>query len=189
MEDKIRKYDIFCIMGLAVGCGVFSEFLSWLFVYRNEKFKKLNEEVKVLYEEVQKEKEDGLLSKIDKKKDKKKKATAEELYIEKTKEMTTLKTKSNFITGLIFMCVMPVLFSLFEGLTIAVLPFKPIFPFTLLTRTGLQSKNLYHCSSTFIYTLTLMLTRQNIQKYFGYAPPAGMFGDYKMPDEQGDVWK
>ncbi|SBS84946.1 conserved Plasmodium protein, unknown function [Plasmodium ovale curtisi] len=165
---------------------------NWIFVYRNEKFITLNEELKVLYEQVQKEKEDGLLSKIDNsnlKKKGKKKATSEEIYMEKTKAMTALKTKSNIITGLIFMSMMPLLFSLFEGLTIGILPFRPIFPFTLITHTGLQEKNLYHCSSTFIYTLTLMLTRQNIQKYFGYAPPSGMFGDFRMPDEQADLWK
>ncbi|ANQ09359.1 Uncharacterized protein PCOAH_00032690 [Plasmodium coatneyi] len=196
MDDVIRKTDIFIIIGIAIACGVFCEFLSWIFVYRNEKFIKLNEELKILYEKVQKEKEDGLLSKIDgnssnsnNKKKMKKKVTTEEIYIEKTKTMATLKTKSNVITGLIFMSMMPLLFSLFEGLTIAILPFKPIFPVTLLTHTGLQGKNLYHCSSTFIYTLTLMLTRQNIQKFFGYAPPSGMFGDFKMPDEEGDMWK
>ncbi|KAI4837103.1 transmembrane and coiled-coil domain-containing protein 1 [Plasmodium brasilianum] len=191
MDDTIRKKDIFIVIGIAIGCGIFSEFLSWLFVYRNEKFIALNEELKVLYEQVQKEKEDGLLSKIDtiNKKKGKKKVTTEEIYMQKTKMMTTLKAKANIITGLIFMSMMPLLFSLFEGLTIAILPFKPIFPFTLITHTGLQGKNLYHCSSTFIYTLTLMLTRQNIQKFFGYAPPSGIFGDFKMPDEQADIWK
>ncbi|SBS93603.1 conserved protein, unknown function [Plasmodium ovale] len=192
MDDSIRKLDIFIVIGIATCCGIFSEFLSWIFVYRNEKFITLNEELKVLYEQVQKEKEDGLLSKIDNsnlKKKGKKKATSEEIYMEKTKAMTALKTKSNIITGLIFMSMMPLLFSLFEGLTIGILPFRPIFPFTLITHTGLQEKNLYHCSSTFIYTLTLMLTRQNIQKYFGYAPPSGMFGDFRMPDEQADLWK
>ncbi|CRG93980.1 conserved protein, unknown function [Plasmodium gallinaceum] len=188
MDETIRKIDIFIIIGIAIGCGIFSEFLSWLFVYRKDTFKSLNEEIKVLYEKVQKEKEDGLISKLDQKKGKKKIST-EEIYMQKTKMMTSLKTKSNVITGLIFMSMMPILFSLFEGLTIAILPFKPIFPFTLITHAGVQEKNLYHCSSTFIYTLTLMLTRQNIQKFFGYAPPSGMFGDFKMPDEQADIWK
>ncbi|CXI68294.1 conserved Plasmodium protein, unknown function [Plasmodium berghei] len=193
MDDTIiNKTDIFIVIGIAVACGVFSEFLSWIFVYRNEKFIALNEELKSLYEQVQKEKEDGLLSKIsvnNNKKKVKKKATAEEIYTEKTKAMATLKTKSNIITGLIFLSIMPLLFSLFEGLTIAILPFRPIFPFTLITQTGLQGKNIYHCSSTFIYTLILMLTRQNIQKFFGYAPPSGMFGDFKMPEDDADVWK
>lgn len=188
MEDEIiRKLDIILIILIAVGCGMFSEFLSWIFVYRHEKFLALNEELKVLYEKVQREKEEGYINKIYQKKGKK--ISAEETYIQKTKQMTSLKTKANLITGFIFMGMMPILFSLFEGLTIAILPFKPIFPISLITHTGIQGRGPYDCSSTFIYTLTLMLTRQNIQKFFGYAPPSGMFGDFQIPDEQETAWK
>lgn len=188
MDEVVNKIDAFLVLGIAVCCGVVSEVLSWVFVYRNEKFQMLNRELKVLYEKMQKEKEEGLIAKLSQKKGRKK-ISSKELYMQKTKEMNMLKAKSNVITGLIFMSMMPILFSLFEGVSVAILPFKPIFPFTLLTHSGLHEKSMYHCSSTFIYTIALMLTRQNIQKFLGYAPPGGMFGDFQMPDENENMWK
>lgn len=188
MDDTVNKSDVFVVLLIAVCCGIVSEFLSWLLVYRTDKFQVLHKELKVLYEKVQKEKEEGLLSKLSQKKGKRR-ISNKELYMQKTKEMNMSKTKSNLITGLIFMTMMPLLFNLFEGVSVAILPFKPIFPFTLLTHSGLQTKSTYHCSSTFIYTVVLMLTRQNIQKYLGYAPPGGMFGDFQMPEEDEEIWK
>lgn len=188
MDDIVNKTDVLLVLVIATCCGIFSEILSWVFVYRNEKFQLLSKELKVLYEKVQREKEERLIIKLSQKKGKGK-VTNKEIYMQKTKEMNMLKTKCNIITGFFFLAMMPVLFNLFEGVSVAILPFKPCFPFTLLTQSGLHSESIYHCSSTFIYTIMLMLTRQNIQKFLGYAPPGGMFGDFQMPEENENAWK
>lgn len=66
LKNKIELYDCITIIFLALLTNVFSEFLSWLFIYRTKKYKECKKQIDILNKKIESAKE-GLRSKGDKK--------------------------------------------------------------------------------------------------------------------------
>jgi uncharacterized membrane protein (DUF106 family) len=56
-KNKVHIYDCFIIILLALLTNVFSEFLSWLFIYRKKKFKECKKQIDFLNKKVENAKE------------------------------------------------------------------------------------------------------------------------------------
>lgn len=59
----------------------------------------------------------------------------------------------------------------FEGVVVARLPFMPFGFVQNLSHRNLMGNDMYDCSMIFIYILSGVFLRPNIQKLFGHAPP------------------
>ena len=92
-----------------------------------------------------------------------------------------------FATGLCFASIVSTVSSLFEGQSIAILPFEPVFFFKSLAQRGLTLAKPNDCSFFFLvsfcclrainfysiyvkYILSTMALRQPLQKLLGFAP-------------------
>ena len=66
LKNRIELYDCITIIFLALLTNIFSEFLSWLFIYRTKKYKECKKQIDLLNKKIDAAKE-GLRSKGDKK--------------------------------------------------------------------------------------------------------------------------
>lgn len=57
LKNKVNVFDSFTIILLALLTNVFSEFLSWLFIYRKKKFKDCKKQIDILNKKVESGKE------------------------------------------------------------------------------------------------------------------------------------
>jgi uncharacterized membrane protein (DUF106 family) len=57
LKNKIELYDCIIIIFLALLTNVFSEFLSWLFIYRRKKFKECKKQIDTLNKKIELAKE------------------------------------------------------------------------------------------------------------------------------------
>ncbi|KAF8819445.1 putative integral membrane protein [Cardiosporidium cionae] len=171
-ETVVSKWDAILIITVALSLGIFIEFLSWITVYRHEEFRKLHAEICKLYRK--REQEQDFMKKDNSKKGKIAAANVEKEFQRKNKNVSSYRMKANILTAAICMILMPILYQLFDGVPVAQLPFQPIWPFAMMTHAGLPGDDMMECSATFLCMTTLLLTRQNIQKYLGFSPPGGM---------------
>ncbi|PFH34087.1 putative integral membrane protein [Besnoitia besnoiti] len=181
------------IFSLGVAVGLFSEILSYFFIYRHEEFYRLQEECKKLYRELDAlevvcgsdatGKRSGRGSKAAEQVEKK--------IQRKTKQMASYRQKGNLMVGLLLMVSMPLVYASFDERPAAYLPFQPIFPFSMVLRysapaapggaaaaatespAGLPAGTSL-CAAAGFFMLTMMSTRMSLQKMFGYGTRRGV---------------
>jgi len=151
--------DCVCIVFFAVLTTLLSEGISWALVYRKESYKRLT---------LGMEKATKKLNEVEKGSKKYKKE--EERIKEMSQKLQTEKIPSMFATGLCFASIVSTVSSLFEGQSIAILPFEPVFFFKSLAQRGLTLAKPNDCSFFFLYILSTMALRQPLQKLLGFAP-------------------
>ncbi|EGG19239.1 hypothetical protein DFA_02024 [Cavenderia fasciculata] len=166
--------DILFILGVSIASSLFSEGVSWLFVYRTESYKKAKINIDRLTEQVEKAKESessksSLLSKS-KGKDKKLERLEDSLK-QANQQMTFSKMKSMFAVAISMISLFSYLNSLFNGVVVCKLPFEPIGFLQGLSHRNLAGTDMTDCSMTFLYVISSMTIRTNIQKILGTAPP------------------
>lgn len=57
LKNKINPYDSLLIISLALLTNLFSEFLSWLFIYRTRKYKECKKQIDILNKKIEVSKE------------------------------------------------------------------------------------------------------------------------------------
>uniref|UniRef100_A0A6B2LMB3 Calcium load-activated calcium channel n=1 Tax=Arcella intermedia TaxID=1963864 RepID=A0A6B2LMB3_9EUKA len=153
-------------------CSLISEGLSWLLVYRTEKFQKLKSDQKRLARKVEKNKTE---SQVQKKGAKKVKTCEEELQaINRSLSWERMKSDGIIFLGFILI-VLSILSSMFDGKSIAKLPFEPFSLIRGMTHRGVPGNDFTDCSYIFIYVLSSVVFRTNMQKLFGTTPPPQKF--------------
>ncbi|KAK3087819.1 hypothetical protein FSP39_011041 [Pinctada imbricata] len=154
--------------------------LTWLLVYRTEKYKKLKAEVEKQSKKLEKKKEGGESSD---RSQKKKLERQEERLKNNNRDLSFVKMKSMFAIGFAFTALLSMFNSIFDGRVVAKLPFVPIGLLQGISHRNLGGDDYTHCSFIFLYILCTMSIRQNIQKLLGLAPSraaskqgGGLFG-------------
>merc|ERR1712147_3540 len=89
---------------------------------------------------------------------------------EMSQKLQSEKVPSMFATGLCFASIVSTVSSLFEGQSIAQLPFEPVFFIKSIAHRGLTLASPNDCSFIFLYILSTMALRQPLQKALGNAP-------------------
>ncbi|XP_050426267.1 calcium load-activated calcium channel isoform X2 [Adelges cooleyi] len=155
--------------------------LTWLLVYRTEKYQKLKTEIEKSSKKLEKRKEAHGDS-VDKQQKKKIERVEEKLKIN-NRDLSMVKMKSMFAIGFAFTALLSMFNSIFDGRVVARLPFTPIHWVQGLSHRNLPGDNFTECSFIFLYVLCTMSIRQNIQKILGFAPSrmaskqsGGLFG-------------
>lgn len=98
----------------------------------------------------------------------------------KTK-MSLMSFKSMLLSGVIMFSMFSYLSRTFDGIVVARLPFEPFGFVTSFTHRGLPGSNYTECAFLFIYILSTMSIRTNVQKYFGWQP-ANSGNPFAMPE-------
>ncbi|XP_046997563.1 calcium load-activated calcium channel [Schistocerca americana] len=173
--------DTLLILFISVCTALLGEGLTWLMVYRTEKYQKLKAEVERQSKRLEKRKEAHGDS-FDKQ-HKKKIEREEEKLKNNNRDLSLVKMKSVFAIGFAFTALLSMFNSIFDGRVVARLPFVPISWIQGLSHRNLPGDDYTECSFIFLYILCTMSIRQNIQKLLGFAPSrtaskqsGGLFG-------------
>ncbi|KAK2179752.1 hypothetical protein NP493_474g03022 [Ridgeia piscesae] len=161
--------DTLLILFISVATAVFGEGLTWLLVYRTEKYKKLKAEVEKQSKKLEKQKE-MVVGDTTERSHKKKLERQEERLKTNNRDLSMVKMKSMFATGFAFTALLSMFNSIFDGRTVAKLPFVPISWLRSISHRNLMGEDYTDCSFIFLYILCTMSIRQNIQKLLGFAP-------------------
>ncbi|OWA50972.1 Transmembrane and coiled-coil domains protein 1 [Hypsibius exemplaris] len=161
LSDAILILVVSCIAS-AIGEG-----LTWVLVYRTERYKKLKAEIDRQVKKVEKKKKDETSVS----KNKKKILDREEGKLKNNnRELSMVKMKSIIAIGVAFSAMLSIFSALFEGKVVAKLPFQPFSLFQGLSHRNLLGTDYTDCSYLFLYILSTMTIRQNLQKALGFAP-------------------
>ncbi|VDL57900.1 unnamed protein product [Hymenolepis diminuta] len=178
--------DTLSIIFVAVFTAVLGEGITWLLVYRTDKYKRLTSEVDKHTKKLERKRDTTSETILDK--SAKKRLGMRSFYsiilislnmiLEKqeerlknfTRDLQAVKFKSLFATGIIFTSVLSACNSVFDGRVVCKLPFVPISWFQGMSHRNLHGNDYTDCSFIFLYIICTMTIRQNIQKMFGFAP-------------------
>jgi len=173
--------DTLLIVFISICTAFLGEGLTWLLVYRTEKFQKLKGEVEKQSKKLERRKETHGDS-LDKQ-HKKKIERDEEKLKNNNRDLSLVKMKSMFATGFAFTALLSMFNTIFDGRVVARLPFLPISWIQGLSHRNLPGEDYTECSFIFLYILCTMSIRQNIQKLLGFSPSraaskqgGGLFG-------------
>ncbi|CAH1787606.1 unnamed protein product, partial [Owenia fusiformis] len=179
--------DTLLIVFISICTALLGEGMTWLLVYRTEKYQKLKMEVEKQSKKLEKQKESGGDNPNDKVK-KKKIERQEERLKANNRDLSLVKMKSMFAIGFAFTALLGMFNSIFDGRVVAKLPFVPISWLQNISHRNLLGEDYTHCSFIFLYILCTMSIRQNIQKMLGFAPSraaskqgGGLFGAAPQP--------
>jgi len=172
--------DTVLILFISICTAFLGEGLTWLLVYRTEKYKKLKSEVEKQSKKLEKQKE--VAGESDRS-HKKKIERQEEKLKNNNRDLSLVKMKSMFAIGFAFTALLSMFNSIFDGRVVAKLPFVPISLLQNLSHRNLMGDDYTDCSFIFLYILCTMSIRQNVQKLLGFAPSraankqgGGLFG-------------
>lgn len=160
--------DTLLILFISVCTALLGEGLTWLMVYRTDKYQKLKAEVERQSKRLEKRKEAHGDS-LDKQHKKKIEREEEKLKIN-NRDLSLVKMKSMFAIGFAFTALLSMFNNIFDGRIVARLPFVPISWIQGLSHRNLSGDDYTECSFIFLYILCTMSIRQNIQKMLGFAP-------------------
>jgi len=161
--------DILLIVLAALGGALLSEGVSWLLIYRTESYKNLKANIDRIQAKVDKKKATpALASKNTKKIDR-----YEESLKGLNRDMSMSKMKSVFAVGVTMIGLFGIMNSTFDGKVVAKLPFEPILWITGLSHRNLPGSDYTDSAMMFIYVISSMSIRNNLQKILGTTPPKG----------------
>nr|XP_022321137.1 calcium load-activated calcium channel-like [Crassostrea virginica] len=159
--------DCLLIVFISICTALLGEGLTWLLVYRTEKYKKLKAEVEKQSKKLEKKKEGGESAD---RSQKKKLERQEERLKNHNRDLSFVKMKSMFAIGFAFTALLSMFNSIFDGRVVAKMPFVPISLLQGISHRNLGGEDYSDCSFIFLYILCTMSIRQNVQKLLGLAP-------------------
>ncbi|CAH3037480.1 calcium load-activated calcium channel-like [Pocillopora verrucosa] len=162
--------DTILILFISVATALLSEGITYLLVYRTDKYKKLTAEVEKDSKKLEKRKENILDLPRQGGGQKKKMERVEEKLKNHNRDLSMVKMKSIFAIGFTFTALIGMFNSIFDGRVVAKLPFVPHSWLQGLSHRNLMGTDFTDCSFIFLYILCTMSVRQNIQKMLGFAP-------------------
>nr|CAG4638061.1 EOG090X0DWG [Chydorus sphaericus] len=160
--------DTVLIVCISIFTALLGEGVTWILVYKTEKYQRLKTEIEKQSKKLEKIKEshsDALDKQFKKKVDRE-----EEKLKNNNRDLSLVKMKSMMAIGFAFTALLGMFNSIFDGRVVAKLPFTPISWVQGLSHRNLPGDDYTDCSFIFLYILCTMSIRQNIQKLLGFAP-------------------
>ena len=119
--------DTILILVISICTALLGEGVTWLLVYRTEKYQKLKQEIEKQSKKLEKIKEaHGDTANLER--SKKKRIEQDEEKLKNTnRDLTMVKMKSMFAIGFAFTALLSMFNSIFDGRVVAKLPFTPIY--------------------------------------------------------------
>ncbi|KAF5737362.1 transmembrane and coiled-coil domain-containing protein 1 [Tripterygium wilfordii] len=181
--SSFKYSDSLSVVGISICTAVVCEAISWILIYRTNSYKSLKSSIDKASKKLETMKTDP--NKIITKKSKTKKIDRVETSLkDASRDLSLFKFKSGAVVAVVLFIVFGLLNSLFEGKTVAKLPFKPFGIVMKMSHRGLPGDDATDCSMAFLYLLCSVSIRTNLQKFLGFSPPrsAAGAGLFPMPD-------
>jgi len=159
--------DAILIVFISCFTASLAEGLTYLTVYRTNKYKKLKAEVDKQSKKLEKRKE-TIGDSLTNKNQKRRLNYEEEKLKTHNRDLSAVRMKSMLAIGFCATALLGVLNSAFEGRVVAKLPFTPVSLLHGISHRGLNGDDFTQCSFIFLYILCTMSIRQNLQKYLGF---------------------
>ncbi|XP_012658057.1 calcium load-activated calcium channel [Otolemur garnettii] len=172
--------DTLLIVFISVCTALLAEGITWVLVYRTDKYKRLKAEVEKQSKKLEKKKETITESAG---RQQKKKIERQEEKLKNNNRDLSMRSRdlklyfcTRFFSGswklvsllkIAILCFFPFRF---DGRVVAKLPFTPLSYIQGLSHRNLLGDDTTDCSFIFLYILCTMSIRQNIQKILGLAP-------------------
>lgn len=179
------KYsDSLAVVGISICTAIICEAISWLLIYRTTSYKTLRSSIDRAAKKLETMKTTSDAQKFTKKSKTKKMDRVETSLKESSRDLSLFKFKSGAVVALVLFAVFGLLNSLFEGKSVAKLPFVPVSIVMKMSHRGLNGNDPTDCSMAFLYLLCSISIRTNLQKFLGFSPPRGAAGAglFPMPD-------
>jgi len=190
-KQVVMWADTILILVISICTALLGEGVTWLLVYRTEKYQKLKQEIEKQSKKLEKIKEThGDSTNLEKSK-KRRIEQDEEKLMNTNRDLTMVKMKSMFAIGFAFTALRSRFNSCVDGLVVAKLRFTPIYWVQGLSHRNLLGDDMTDCSFIFLYILCTMSIRQNIQKALGFAPSRAaskQAGSMWQPDPNKYKW-
>ncbi|MBN3279205.1 TMCO1 protein, partial [Polyodon spathula] len=151
--------DTTLIVFISVCTALLAEGITWVLVYRTDKYKRLKAEVEKQSKKLEKKKE--TITESAGKQQKKKIERQEEKLKSNNRDLSMVRMKSMFAIGFCFTALMGMFNSIFDGRVVAKLPFVPLSYIQGLSHRNLLGDDYTDCSFIFLYILCTMSIRQN----------------------------
>merc|ERR1712073_135352 len=182
--------DSLLILVISICTALLGEGVTWLLVYRTDKYQRLKLDIEKQTKKLERKKEahgDATLDRTQKKK-----MEREEERLKNTnRDLMLVKMKSMMAIGFAFTSLLSMFNSIFDGKVVAKLPFTPLSWIQGLSHRNLMGSDMTDCSFIFLYILCTMSIRQNIQKALGFAPSraaSAQAGSLWHPDPNKYKW-
>ena len=117
--------DALLILVISIFTALLGEGLTWLLVYRTEKYQRLKLDIERQTKKLERKKEAHGEATLDKK-EKRKMEREEERLKSTNRDLMMVKMKSMFAIGFAFTSLLSMFNSIFDGKVVAKLPFTPI---------------------------------------------------------------
>ena len=172
-----RYADGLAVVSISLFTAVLCEIISWILIYRTSSYKTLKSSIDRTSKKLESMK--NLKTSKNKKIDR-----VESSLKESTRDLSLFKFKSGAVVAIVLFLVFGVLNSLFDGKSVAKLPFSPISIVYKMSHRGLPGNDPTDCSMAFLYLLCSISIRTNLQKFLGFSPPrsAAGAGLFPLPD-------
>ncbi|XP_040264011.1 calcium load-activated calcium channel isoform X2 [Bufo bufo] len=159
--------DTLLIVFISVCTALLAEGITWVLVYRTDKYKRLKAEVEKQSKKLEKKKE--AITESAGRTQKKKIERQEEKLKNNNRDLSMVRMKSMFAIGFCFTALMGMFNSIFDGRVVAKLPFVPLSYIQGLSHRNLLGEDYTDCSFIFLYILCTMSIRQVSKKMLGLA--------------------
>ncbi|KAK8444289.1 hypothetical protein SEVIR_9G111400v4 [Setaria viridis] len=197
--SSLRYGDSLSVVAISAATAVLCEAISWLLIYRTATYNSLRASIERHSRKLDAMKSGagssasssssgggGSSSAQPASSRAKKMDRVETSLKDAARELSLAKLKSGAVVAAVLFVVFGLLNSLFEGRTVAKLPFAPVPLVQRMSHRGLPGNDPTDCSMVFLYFLCSMSIRTNLQKLLGFAPPraaaAAGGGLFPMPD-------
>ncbi|KAM8999318.1 calcium load-activated calcium channel isoform 1-T1 [Sarcophilus harrisii] len=150
--------DTLLIVFISVCTALLAEGITWVLVYRTDKYKRLKAEVEKQSKKLEKKKE--TITESAGRQQKKKIERQEEKLKNNNRDLSMVRMKSMFAIGFCFTALMGMFNSIFDGRVVAKLPFTPLSYIQGLSHRNLLGEDYTDCSFIFLYILCTMSIRQ-----------------------------
>uniref|UniRef100_H0X5I2 Calcium load-activated calcium channel n=1 Tax=Otolemur garnettii TaxID=30611 RepID=H0X5I2_OTOGA len=159
--------DTLLIVFISVCTALLAEGITWVLVYRTDKYKRLKAEVEKQSKKLEKKKE--TITESAGRQQKKKIERQEEKLKNNNRDLSMVRVL-NITSCLFCFLILVEVHIIFDGRVVAKLPFTPLSYIQGLSHRNLLGDDTTDCSFIFLYILCTMSIRQNIQKILGLAP-------------------
>ncbi|XP_026511932.1 calcium load-activated calcium channel isoform X1 [Terrapene carolina triunguis] len=173
--------DTVLIVFISVCTALLAEGITWVLVYRTEKYKRLKAEVEKQSKKLEKKKE--TITESAGRQQKKKIERQEEKLKNNNRDLSMVRMKSMFAIGFCFTALMGMFNSIFDGRVVAKLPFIPLSYIQGLSHRNLLGEDYTDCSFIFLYILCTMSIRQ-ISVAFSSGGAKGLRNPYSRSAEE-----
>ncbi|PRP87580.1 transmembrane and coiled-coil domains 1 [Planoprotostelium fungivorum] len=158
--------DCATVVGASLAGALLAELISWVLIYRTDSYKRLTAELERLQSKVDKYKEVATADTKSKKKDR-----FEDQIKQTNQDLTSFRLRSTIAIGIAMFSLFAVLNSTFDGVVVARLPFEPFSWIRTVSHRGISGTDYYQSSMVFVYILSSIAIRANLQRLLGTTPP------------------